>query len=173
MTGCFVYYRARFLEVSVEGERSTVPLSLRELPGISRGNSSEKKSDYRARWHWVKYNSKRNAKAVVTGRGGISFHPWISVLFRGTLPFAYSTPASPTSHPRPAAFFYYSNGIPPLQSFRGIYGCFSVRLFAVINGQISLTRAPLPYPLRINRANITLLILNRVSINANRCGTLR
>ena len=53
---------------------------------------------------------------------------------------AFSSEGFSRSHARstlrPAAFFYYSNGIPPLESFRSIYGCFYARLFiAVDQGQ--------------------------------------
>ena len=54
-----------------------------------------------ARWHWVKYNSKRNAKArlLPLGRRRDFFHPpspWFSLLFRSHVPSSpfYPSPSS-------------------------------------------------------------------------------
>lgn len=107
-----LYYRA-----SVSRKfRTRRDVLLSRCRGITSGNIEDgihRKRKVITRCHWVKYNSKRNAKAVVNRGAGISFLPWISVLFRGILPFAYPTPSPPS------AFFYYSNGIPPLSNRSG------------------------------------------------------
>lgn len=83
-----LYYRA-----SVSRKfRTRRDVLLSRCRGITSGNIEDgihRKRKVITRCHWVKYNSKRNAKAVVNRGTGISFLPWISVLFRGILPFAY------------------------------------------------------------------------------------
>lgn len=83
-----LYYRA-----SVSRKfRTRRDVLLSRCRGITSGNIEDgihRKRKVITRCHWVKYNSKRNAKAVVNRGAGISFLPWISVLFRGILPFAY------------------------------------------------------------------------------------
>lgn len=91
--------------------------------------------------------------------------------FGGIVPFAYSTPPSPF----PSAFFYHSNGIPPLSNRSvGIHGCFRTAFInavinAVINGEKSL-RYKRWFRVRVDKPRgHNAAILNRVSINANRC----